>query len=262
MKKFYSFALAAIVALSASAFDFNKTNVELKSTKETTTLVKKSTFAEKSVAKSGVMKAQKASGATGSIEGTWTFTFLDEWFQTSNDEVFTVDFEASLEEYEGDILCWFDDVEATYGPYVAIYDETSGTLTFNMEVMEYIQSLDVFGVQVPVSVDPKDGKLKYGLAFDGKLNSSFTEIALPEDCALGWAAFDYADGYLTDIAGWFELNTLLNISKEGAGINGVEVEASNSPVVYYNLQGVRMENPTNGLFIRMQDGKATKVLIK
>lgn len=35
----------------------------------------------------------------------------------------------------------------------------------------------------------------------------------------------------------------------------------NAPVEYYNLQGVRVENPANGLFIRKQGSKVTKVVL-
>ncbi|MFH8142584.1 MAG: hypothetical protein K1V88_04050 [Muribaculaceae bacterium] len=31
------------------------------------------------------------------------------------------------------------------------------------------------------------------------------------------------------------------------------------PVVYYNLQGVRVENPANGVFIRVQGSQVTKI---
>ena len=36
----------------------------------------------------------------------------------------------------------------------------------------------------------------------------------------------------------------------------------NAPVEYYNLQGIRVANPENGIFIRRQGNKATKVLVK
>lgn len=37
------------------------------------------------------------------------------------------------------------------------------------------------------------------------------------------------------------------------------VNAENGEASYYNLQGVRVANPENGIFIRVQNGKATKV---
>ena len=45
--------------------------------------------------------------------------------------------------------------------------------------------------------------------------------------------------------------------------SGIDVpEASNeNDAVYYNLQGVRVDNPTGGVYIRIRNGKAEKVLI-
>ena len=40
------------------------------------------------------------------------------------------------------------------------------------------------------------------------------------------------------------------------------VSADNGEAVYYNLQGVRVANPENGLYIRVQNGKAQKVTVK
>ena len=39
------------------------------------------------------------------------------------------------------------------------------------------------------------------------------------------------------------------------------IEAENAPVEYYNLQGVKVANPENGLFIKKQGNKATKVVL-
>lgn len=45
------------------------------------------------------------------------------------------------------------------------------------------------------------------------------------------------------------------------GIEDITVD-ENAPVEYFNLQGVRVANPENGLYIRRQGGKATKVYVK
>ena len=49
-------------------------------------------------------------------------------------------------------------------------------------------------------------------------------------------------------------------------ISGVEcleqIENNNAPIEYYNLQGVKVANPSNGIFIKVQGNKATKVLVK
>lgn len=44
------------------------------------------------------------------------------------------------------------------------------------------------------------------------------------------------------------------------GVNEVEVN-ENAPAVYYNLQGVKVAEPENGLYIRVQGNKATKVML-
>ncbi|MDE6125915.1 MAG: chitobiase/beta-hexosaminidase C-terminal domain-containing protein, partial [Muribaculaceae bacterium] len=47
-----------------------------------------------------------------------------------------------------------------------------------------------------------------------------------------------------------------------SAIDGIEAEAADAEAVYYNLQGVRVENPAAGLYIRHQGGKASKVVIR
>lgn len=45
-----------------------------------------------------------------------------------------------------------------------------------------------------------------------------------------------------------------------AGVENVEID-NNAPVEYYNLQGVKVANPENGIFIKVQGSKATKVVL-
>ena len=51
----------------------------------------------------------------------------------------------------------------------------------------------------------------------------------------------------------------LNIDKATA-VGEINTDA-NAPVEYYNLQGVKVENPENGIFIRKQGSKTTKVVL-
>ena len=41
-----------------------------------------------------------------------------------------------------------------------------------------------------------------------------------------------------------------------------EVEVADADAVYYNLQGVEVENPVNGVYVKVANGKATKVVVK
>ncbi len=47
-----------------------------------------------------------------------------------------------------------------------------------------------------------------------------------------------------------------------AGVNNVVVADENAPVEYFNLQGVRVANPENGLFIVKQGNKVSKQVIR
>ncbi|MCM1071479.1 MAG: hypothetical protein NC210_06365 [[Clostridium] fimetarium] len=47
---------------------------------------------------------------------------------------------------------------------------------------------------------------------------------------------------------------------ENAGVESVAVDA-NAPVEYFNLQGIRVAEPANGIFIRRQGDKTTKVAL-
>ena len=46
------------------------------------------------------------------------------------------------------------------------------------------------------------------------------------------------------------------------GISAVEANDENAPFEFYNLNGQRVENPANGLFIRKQGSKVQKVVIR
>ncbi len=48
------------------------------------------------------------------------------------------------------------------------------------------------------------------------------------------------------------------VADAATGIAGIEAE--NGEAVYFNLQGVRVQNPENGVFIRVQNGKAVKIV--
>lgn len=53
----------------------------------------------------------------------------------------------------------------------------------------------------------------------------------------------------------------LNDQWTGTGVEDIIID-TNAPIEYYNLQGIKIENPTNGIFIKKQGGKATKSYIK
>lgn len=56
-------------------------------------------------------------------------------------------------------------------------------------------------------------------------------------------------------------NTVYVSGLDGSSIENMTSDAEAADAVYYNLQGVRVENPTNGVFIRVINNKAEKVVL-
>lgn len=52
------------------------------------------------------------------------------------------------------------------------------------------------------------------------------------------------------------------VNPNGGAVEIIEGIDENAPVEYFNLQGVRVAEPANGLYIKRQGNKATKVLVK
>ena len=46
------------------------------------------------------------------------------------------------------------------------------------------------------------------------------------------------------------------------GLSLIEANDENAPVEYYNLNGQRVNDPANGIFVRKQGSKVEKVVIK
>ena len=56
-------------------------------------------------------------------------------------------------------------------------------------------------------------------------------------------------------------NSIVTEATSEAGIVEVETADDNAPVEYFNLQGIRVVNPSNGIFIRRQGGKTSKIIL-
>lgn len=102
----------------------------------------------------------------------------------------------------------------------------------------------------------------YTFAFEGN-NVKFTN-ALNTNCIIaqskGTQGTWYANVAPAKEPTEFNLPMLFKEGKSD-GIADITVD-ENAPVEYFNLQGVRVANPENGLYIRRQGNKATKVLVK
>ena len=92
----------------------------------------------------------------------------------------------------------------------------------------------------------EDGFMK-GNRFTFKANGTEQEVA----------TYLYKDEE-ADMTDWIYF--LVNIAKDnGSGVESVDKAAS---ARYYNLQGAEVANPTAGVYVKVIDGKATKVIVK
>lgn len=112
--------------------------------------------------------------------------------------------------------------------------------------------MTVWGVTDRYSGNSKAELAQYGFKWV-TYNPVTNVIALPEGSLFfGEAFYNKNQLFATEIDGKVELPA-------GAGVDNIA--ADNQAVEYYNLQGIRVENPTRGLYIRKQGGKATKVVL-
>jgi hypothetical protein len=100
--------------------------------------------------------------------------------------------------------------------------------------------------------DSTDPEKRITLETDGE----YSIIRFPYDCItiLGNSSANLYSGA--------PFESVLKFKTSNLGVGDLEVEEESGEAVYYNLQGVRTERPARGIAIRIQNGKATKVLLR
>lgn len=94
----------------------------------------------------------------------------------------------------------------------------------------------------------------YEFSHDVKLNSSISD---PDNINLVVYLTNRKTGAIENAC------TIKNVGNaELSGIESVTNDNSDAPVEYFNLQGLRVNEPSNGIFIRRQGNKVSKVLVK
>ncbi len=96
----------------------------------------------------------------------------------------------------------------------------------------------------------------------GKNFSSFEVVSINISAYAGkkiQVGFRYSS--TTATAGTWEIKSAKLTGTQDAGVEAIAEENADAPVEYFNLQGVRVAEPANGIFIRRQGGKVTKVAL-
>ncbi len=79
----------------------------------------------------------------------------------------------------------------------------------------------------------------------------------PKSVFVYWPDYDSEHLYTFNA----ELTSTLEIP-QGAGVNNVTIEDTNAPVEYFNLNGIRVNRPANGVFIMRQGNKVSKIIVR
>ena len=120
------------------------------------------------------------------------------------------------------------------------------------------------GVESHKSSDARGVKLTIGetvlTAPDG------SEVAVPtayeeQEWVVPATAAESNDIQITNTNGCHIYFITVTAGSGSTAVDNVAID-ENAPVEYYNLQGVRIANPENGLYIKRQGNKAVKVLVK
>lgn len=94
------------------------------------------------------------------------------------------------------------------------------------------------------------------------LNDNNMETVLVKGDNPGNAVFGLGEGIYNIFAVMSDDKKTLEIAIEPAGVSVITDDNANAPAVYYNLQGVQVNAPANGLYIVKQGNKVSKVLVK
>lgn len=165
--------------------------------------------------------------------------------------------EAPVIYVRGTVNSWTGDLE-TLAPWkFTLVSENDETYTYYFDCKDNttITPADEFKI-----ADANWNTVNYGAGGEAEFNEEMV-----------WNHNDNNTTVAEDYTGTIEF-VLSKIAKEPAlvtfhteflsGINNIAVDNANAPVQYFNLQGVEVANPENGIYIRRQGNKATKVLVK
>lgn len=149
-----------------------------------------------------------------------------------------------------------------------------GTLSFTFAEKVNLQNSKLSDIKVMKgSVDGTEIPVEKWWAVNGTTSGTSISIFAGDEYdgySMPVALEDGVDYYVIIPAALFRLAASYNAANEQivlhynngkSGIDNIEAE-TDAPVEFYNLQGVRVENPSAGLYIRRQGNKATKVYVK
>lgn len=224
--------MAGLVAFSAAAApltlptkSLQKAPVAKKTVSKTATAV----ASEKAVKTADIkksrksLKARKADGVQ-SIEGTWTFTFGDYYFQSSVGGEIQGDFVATLEGTQ----VTFEDPEGNFLPFVAEFDEEEGELTFGVQLLGRSGTYYVYQQPQIFDYDEED----------------FVEVDNIYGDYIGDAIYFYADNFYADPGLQWVACTAQNITTAAGFFNILDIYEAERVEEEIEVEWVEMVDAT------------------
>lgn len=129
----------------------------------------------------------------------------------------------------------------------------------------YAYFLDPDGDYMTVTVEKEDGEKLELDSFSSYESVDYCYVSKSTEAEIAegydqYYTYLYLVGYIGD-SEMVDMNVWFSYNLTTTGVANVEA-SENAPVEYFNLQGVKVAEPSNGIFIRRQGNKTSKIAIK
>lgn len=128
---------------------------------------------------------------------------------------------------------------------------------FQMEMMGSVMDLGDIKIEGATVVEGADGTKTYS----GYVPGMQLEMDIVADVTLNGTISAAGVVNMNIDVLWEGTPIICTFTSTTSAIESIEINNENVPVEYYNLQGVKVANPENGVFIRVQGGKASKIVL-
>lgn len=140
--------------------------------------------------------------------------------------------------------------------YLTAYDyDSSYDYTDNLTINLYLSTMDS-EEWTPITETPEFVGANDGFLVKVPLKNYLTDAYKEKWAKLKVELTDASQNFSN-----YEMDYILCCT-ESTGIEEMSTILNQSEAVYYNLQGVRVDNPAQGLYIKVADGKTEKVMVK
>ena len=192
--------------------------------------------------------------------GDWTFTMGDVFMEGATGEILDLPYAADLQPGDGFnfllFQCAVEQPLFNEPPIAGIFNAETNELTITF--INFGDMGDAYMFQYPgiYNWDTEDVEWQDII---GEYDPETGLLTFPEDAVIAWPAFSDPQGQ--NHLGWFGIYFLMEALQDG--INGVEgiLDDFNGEPVYYDLFGVKVDNPQKGQILIEKRGKNSRKVV-